>query len=560
MNAIAKSLTAEFIRQDGWVNTTTGIGGPLDKSSGFAFLSNFVHNDSRILEAIYDEDHTAGKIVDAPVDAAFKRGYQLNIQDPAIKREAVIDALEVLQAEYHLGQALRWERLYGGAAVMLGAADGKRLDEPLEGNAIQQFHYLNAYNRWELSPHTYYSNPLHPKFGQPQVYRLHPQSTTTSIVGALVHESRFLLFKGRPTTKTTQILNQYWGNSFLMRCFSAVKQHGAAMASVLAAMADASQAIYKIKGLHNIIKGGNETPLKTRMRVIDEVRSVVNAIVLDSDGEDFTKLSTQLTELANLVDRFKLNLASAAEMPMTVLFGQAPAGLNATGESDMALWYDSVSQYQTRVVAPAMERIARLVMRAKFGPTAGVLPEKWSVTFPSPWVPTPKEKAELRRLQAEEFGKYFDMRVLTAQQIAKARFGGSGDNSEGEITLSEAEILAVPNDQPPAMTPEEQSLILPPAAAQDDEDEFLEDLDALDIPTPSEPLSLIEARALAAKMTEHNVERCNHQKMNSCRICGLKKVQDFSGVDSTGAPIWVTKWRAIDESAPPMEDPLEPKA
>jgi hypothetical protein len=53
--------------------------------------------------------------------------------------------------------------------------------------------------------------------------------------------------------------------------------------------------------------------------------------------------------------------------------------------------------------------------------------------------------------------------------------------------------------------------------------------------------------ALAAKMTELGVERCQHQKLNRCRLCGVERKRDVSMVD--GEPVWVVAWKPIPKSA-----------
>lgn len=57
------------------------------------------------------------------------------------------------------------------------------------------------------------------------------------------------------------------------------------------------------------------------------------------------------------------------------------------------------------------------------------------------------------------------------------------------------------------------------------------------------------AAALAAKMTEHGIARCEHGSSNRCRLCGVERVRDFvPGEDGDHA--WQVAWRPIVTSAP----------
>src|SRR5690606_36786536 len=72
-----------------------------------------------------------------------------------------------------------------------------------------------------------------------------------------------------------------------------------------------------------------------------------------------------------------------------------------------------------------------------------------------------------------------------------------------------------------------------------------------------EPLSLVDARALALKMTEARIARCEHGKANRCQLCGIERIRDFE-VDaygkprkhSDGSPVCRIGWRAIGDTAP----------
>jgi phage gp29-like protein len=98
-----------------------------------------------------------------------------------------------------------------------------------------------------------------------------------------------------------------------------------------------------------------------------------------------------------------------------------------------------------------------------------------------------------------------------------------------------------PPQLPPGGAPPPQ-LPAPAATATDDE------------PTDA---SIAE---LAAKMTEHAVERCQHGKSNRCRLCGIERERDFTvGEDGQlvlgddGQPVWHVKWRPIGATRAPKQ-------
>lgn len=532
-------------RQDAWVNLTTGIGGAKDKSSGFRFAASRIDQHWFALEELYEEDHIAGRIVDALPEAVFAHGINVDIADQVVK-EATLDKLDALKVEDCIEQAMKWERLHGGAAIFVGVKDGtKRFDEPM--GRVHEVMYLHVLERWELYPDKFYEDPTSPKFGQPSHYRVSPSDSTTlgRTVGVSVHESRLIKFGGMQTTKRKLIENQYWGQSVLARAYTAIKQYGGALASVLAAMADASQGIYKIRDLLQIIEGGNEALLQTRFKAIDQLRSITNSVLLDSEGEDYQRISTPLTELANLVDKFQVNIASAANMPMTEIFGISAAGLNATGENDTRSWYKQIAKAQRKSAKPAFERILRLIFRSAAGPTKGVEPASWSVNFPPAWSPTALEQVQIKKTKVETATLAKDLGVLTEHQIARGLFSGS--EWDNDIVLTNEEIEALRIMAQLAHTPHEPTNYpdidetMGETATQDDEGEL------------GEEMSAVNARQLAEKMTASGIKRCEHGKSNRCHICGVERERDLIGVDANGDGIWDTKWRAIGARAPVAE-------
>lgn len=539
-------------RNDAWVNLTTGIGGPKDKSSGYRFVPSNIDGAWYELELVYEQDHIAARIVDAKPEAVFANGITVEMADQA-QKEALIDAMDALEAEDSIEKAMKWANLHGGSAIFLGADDGQKFSAPLNETGVTQVQYLHVFDRWELYPASFYEDPKSPKFGQPETYRVSPSDSTLKLsYYVIVHESRLIKFQGVQTTKRALVENQYWGQSVLVRAYNAVKQYGGSLASVLAAMSDASQGIYKIKNLLEIISGNNEAALKTRFKAMDTLRSSINAILLDADGEDYSRITTPLTELANLVDRFQVNVAAAANMPVTEIFGVSAAGLNATGENDTRSWYKQVQKAQRKSAKPAYERILRLVMRSKLGPTKGEEPASWSVKFPPVWAPTAMEQATLKKTKMETALLAKDAGAVTEYQIARGLLSGS--EWDGDVVLKPEEIEALrimaslagmPTNTAPVVTPGTEEM---PGGGeqltQDDE---------------GEELAVANPRQLAEQMTLHGALKCEHGKKNRCLLCGVERNRGLTGVDANGDGIWDTSWRAIGARAPaPAQPDAEP--
>lgn len=553
-NAPAEADPKPMLTQDSWVNTTTGVGGVNDKSAGFVFVPGTDRLwTSTYLSELYEVDDIASRIVDALPSAAFERGWRVEENLEAPQSEALRDALDHFQVQKQLQRARRWSRLYGGAAVYIGSDDGPQ-EAPLQLGG--RLHFLQPYEKDELQPHRYYEDPLSPKFGEPSHYRLTPIRNAVMTQTVIIHESRLIVLHGVDTTPRKRAQNNGWGTSVLIRPMKAIQQFHTAYAIVLSLIGDANQNVYKWKGLSDLLLKGDEKVIEARMRVMDKVRSTVHGIAVDADEEDFVRSQINVTGMDGLLDKFAIRIAAAAIMPVTVLLGQSPAGMNATGESDLRNWGSQVDTEKRDIMTPALEYIVRVLFHASNGPTAGQEPETWSIKFPSQWAPTPREEAEIRNINSQTDQAYLDMQVLTAAQIAKARF--TGDTDQQTPLVSPEQLAALEGAQTP-----------PDAAGGSEE---LPDAEAISrvlnpgdgaVTTEDDDAPDDTVTQLAAKMTQYGVRRCEHQLVNRCDKCGIERVRDFvPGPGPDSEPVWSILWRPIGTRgfAPPSPAPPAPAA
>ncbi len=183
-------------------------------------------------------------------------------------------------------------------------------------------------------------------------------------------------------------------------------------------LTDASQGVLKIKNLMGLIASGGKERLRTRVELIDMARSVCRSLLIDADGESFERMATSFASIPELMDRFMMNAASAAEMPVTILYGRSPAGMNATGDSDTRGWYDTVEDAQSNVLHPRHERGLLLIMLAKDGPTKGVLPDNWEIKYAPLWQPTANEEATRLKTTADTYVALVKEQIMTDAEAA----------------------------------------------------------------------------------------------------------------------------------------------
>lgn len=472
-------------RADDLMNTLTGLGQKNRDSRTYADWQVVPLTQDQ-LEAMYRESDTAATIVDVPVDEMFRRGFDLLVgedpksQDVASATMARLDETDMLE---RLHEAMCWSRAYGGSAAFIGADDGLDPVEPLAEDRIVKFDSLTTLTPKELRPVQWDEDLKSSRYGQPILYQIVLQPMpTASAVGmpmprqpsarlldtrqVLVHHTRLIRFDGVRVSRRHAINNPEaygWGDSILQRPRWLIRDFDTAWQAAARILMTFSIAKYKMKGLAEILdQEDSSRALFARIAAIKQSIVAAGMVVMDAE-EEVSMESTSVAGLADLLQGMAVRLAAAARMPVTVLMGQAPAGLNATGDSDIRNWYSQVSALQNKLQVPALKRVLRLLFLSADGPTGGVEPEDWRIKPKALWEPSDTEAAAIRLQQAQVDEKYIVNGVLSPEEVGVSRFGGAQYSVETVIDAdARKEGGAPPPPDPEAKAKEAQAL----AAAQ----------------------------------------------------------------------------------------------
>ena len=391
------------------VNELLGIGTSRDKLEAGCF-HEMPRLSDRELSAAYYHDDVAKKIVADRAEEMFRTGHELD-GDTGGKLAARAKALG-LNAQ--LLETFRWARLFGGAAMIIGADDGRPPWTALDPANVKDVMFLSVIDRRRLFPWAYYSNPLADNHGKVELFRIGPAlGFQPSGESALIHESRMIVLDGTPVDAWKRQELAGWSYSVLQNPYNVIRQFETAFASAASLLSDASQGVFKIQGLIDMISS-DPTTLQTRMMLVDMYRSSMRSIMLDADGEEFERVATSFAGIPDMLDKFMARMAAAADEPVSKLMGRAPQGLNTTGDLELRTWYDSVENSREKELKPALEKFYKILSAGKY---AG------EVEFCPLYEPTQKERAETEKLEAETDKLYVDMGAVQSEAVALARWG-----------------------------------------------------------------------------------------------------------------------------------------
>ena len=343
------------------------------------------------LEASFRSDWIARKAISIPAYDATRewRGWQAK-QDQIEKLEETEHRLGL---QLKLQQALTKARLYGGCVMLIGV-DGnteKELDpETIKKDGLKFIHVL--------APHQVVVEDLikdleDPYYGQPEFYTLRDE--TKKFGDVKVHPSRMVRLIGNDTPDPMS--NFGWGDPLLQMIHDAVNAAGTVSQSIATLIAEAKLDVIKIPGLTEIFSTDAGTSrLIKRFTEANVAKSVINGIIMDAE-EEWQRIGVDFSGMPEILQMYLQIAAGAADIPSTRFLGRSPAGLNATGESDLQNYYDRIASDQQLRLTPALEKLDIAIQRSALGKYDENIFYNWN----SLWQMDEGQRSEIDKRKAE---------------------------------------------------------------------------------------------------------------------------------------------------------------
>ena len=353
--------------------------------------------DFNTLNALYRESWIIRRIVDViPADMlknwiTITSGLAPDVEKQlslALRRTQLIDKLK---------RGMQWGRLYGGAlGVMLIKHQGFDLSQPLQLNWIMpgDFQGLMIFDRWNnINPSSELIEDIgDPDYGYPKYYTVSDPAGGGSVK---IHHSRCIRFTGNLLPFWEEIAEQQWGASVVESVFDELKKRDNVSWNIAQLTFMANIRVLKMQDLGQLLAATDSESQAELLRTLEAQNILLNNMgmqVMDSaDGLETHQYT--FGGLAEVYQQFIMDISGAAEIPVTRLFGRSPAGLNATGESDLQNYYDMVAEKQESYLRPILNKVLPPFIIS----TLGSLPDDFDFEFDPVAEPTDKERADLAK-------------------------------------------------------------------------------------------------------------------------------------------------------------------
>lgn len=464
---------------DGFDNFITKIGLRNDNSlSGGTYTFDLLTRNRIKLEQAYRGSWVVGKMVDCIPEDMTRAGVEIQTARDNGDIKKAKKGLIRLGVWHSLRKLAKWGRLYGGAIGVI-QIEGQDLSTPLDLDTIDKgaFKGIAVYDRWQLNPLVQEPILYGPDIGLPAYYQLIVSPTQLapdyeapqSIEDNTVHYTRLIRHGGIDLPYFQAITELMWGESVLERLWDRLIAFDNATMSSASLIDRANLRTVGIDGLREIIAAGGEAQ-QGLLEMFEMMRTLqVNEGLTLLDKEDnFQSTSYTFAGLSDMLIQFCQQVSGACDTPLVRLFNQSPAGLNATGEADMRMYYDMINARQEAEFRNPMEMLLKIIWLSELGKEA---PDDLEFNFTPLWQMSAVDKANVAKTKTETVVGAYDSGVTdraTTLKDLKAMSSETGVHSNiTDEMIDEAEAEA---DEPPLPTGAEggidpDSVTIPEGAA-----------------------------------------------------------------------------------------------
>lgn len=395
-------MKSKFKIFDGFVNLLKGFGGSNDTREQTQYgYTKRITQLYQVLDDIYTTSWTAAKVIDIPVEDAFREGRTLEIENVDKKKD--IENF-YLQIDEKIELGLKYARIFGGAALIVVSVDDE-LSKPITQMKKGDLINIAVVDASQLIPQNIDRNPLSPTYLQP---------TGFTITGAThtIDASRVHYIDGVTTTNRERETNNGFGSSVFERLFKNIEDAAQTNSSIRNLVEQSNLDIVGMQGLNDAVASNAEDVVKERIQVLSQMKSILNTIAIDSE-DTYTNIAKNFGTLDTIQMNMYMLISAAADIPFTRFMGKSADGQNATGEGDLRNYYDSVkSKLQIGKMQKIYDFIDPIVNLHLYGTN-----EPFDYEFNPLYQLSESEIATINKQEADTHAIYLDRGVVTESAV-----------------------------------------------------------------------------------------------------------------------------------------------
>jgi len=402
---------------DGLSNLATGLGGTKDKASQNVWTHSGANYDHVALSVRYREDWLSQKVCQI-VPQDMTREWR------KFKSESAEQADQDFEVAKLFREAYKWARLYGTSFIVLDIDDGRSTDKPvnwknLKPNCLRSMHVVDRTRIVTLGEID--QKPMSATFGMPDHYQF--VNTTDPI-----HKDRLIRFEGTELPIYERQRNLWYSDSILIPLMKQIDNFHTTSFAAAQMVQEANCDVIKVDGLADILTSDEGTnAMIARFADWKTIKSVFGVSILDAN-EEFDQKKIQLSGVKDLIWEYLKMVAASVSIPATRFLSASPDGMNATGESDLINYIETLQGLHKDVFVPRLGVIDKL-LAAHYGLEEDEFDYEWNCIFPE----SAAQKAVRMKDKGEYLGNLVEKGVLSRESALAEIIAYGGVNKDATV-------------------------------------------------------------------------------------------------------------------------------
>lgn len=252
-------------------------------------------------------------------------------------------------------------------------------------------------------PGTYNSSqPWKPDFYKPSAWYVN---------GQIFHASRLLTIVGRPVPDILKPIYQFGGVSTSQLLKPYVDNWIRTRQSV-SDLIHAFSVMILSTNMSQTLSGGGAQVLELRAQLFNQFRDNLGLMLVDKNSEEFSNVSTPLSQLPELLNQSQEQLCSVSGIPIIKLLGKSPGGLNGNSDGEIDTFNIEINSYQETNFRVPLQTCIEAVMLNVFG----AIDEDIQFDFEALGDADEVEESDIRKKNAETDQIYINAGVISEDE------------------------------------------------------------------------------------------------------------------------------------------------
>lgn len=370
------------------------------------FKYELTREDYQDLDNQYKTDAITHKVVSKPAEDATRNGFRLVISGNEKLQQQMQKKLDSLNLQSVLAQQIVFQRSNGDGYLTIGVKElsATSTDTPIDPENLLDVAFVHAFGQAHIKAYQTNDDPTSIDYGKEQAIVVQP---TTN--GYTVNKNGDQIADPKPVETVVIDQSRYChisldkfeddlhGTSVIQRCKNQIKNMSIATETVGKMLREFT---FKIVKSDQLMGEGDEKFRRDKEEMSQSLNTEATAFINSED--DIVKLSTPTNGINTLLDFAWQDLATASNIPKSVLTGEQ-AGTLAGASQDVANYYDTIKATQEQELKPEIEKIVKLLFWAQDVGNGSVDPDTidWHIEFNPLWTPDDKTMAQTNLINTQ---------------------------------------------------------------------------------------------------------------------------------------------------------------